>query len=45
VGAAVVDEIAGDLAGSRWLLIGLVAVAVVTVVGHLVAILASDRLR
>jgi phosphatidylglycerophosphate synthase len=43
--AAVADEIAGELAGSRALLVGLLAVAVVTVIGHLVAILASDRLR
>jgi phosphatidylglycerophosphate synthase len=43
--AAIVDEIAGDLAGSRALVIALVAVAAITAAGHLVAILASDRLR
>jgi hypothetical protein len=37
--------VAGDLAGSRALLLALVPVAAVTAVGHLVAILASDRLR
>jgi phosphatidylglycerophosphate synthase len=45
LGAAVVDAVAGDLAGSRALLLALVPVAAVTAVGHLVAILASDRLR
>jgi phosphatidylglycerophosphate synthase len=45
LGAAVVDVIAGDHTGSRGLLVLLVAVGVVTVTGHLVAILASDRLR
>jgi hypothetical protein len=43
--AAVVDAIAGDHAGSRGLLVVLVAAGVITVAGHLVAILASDRLR
>jgi phosphatidylglycerophosphate synthase len=43
--AAIVDAIAGDLVGSRVLVIALVVVAAVTAVGHLVAILASDRLR
>jgi phosphatidylglycerophosphate synthase len=43
--AAVVDAVAGDYAGSRALLLVLVPVAAVTAVGHLVAILASDRLR
>jgi phosphatidylglycerophosphate synthase len=45
LGAAVVDAVAGDLAGSRALLLVLLPVAAVTAVGHLVAILASDRLR
>jgi phosphatidylglycerophosphate synthase len=45
LGAAVVDAAAGDLAGSRALVLVLVPVAVVTVAGHLVAILASSRLR
>jgi hypothetical protein len=43
--AAVVDAVAGDHAGSRGLLVLLVAAGVVTAAGHLVAILASDRLR
>ena len=43
--AAVVDAIAGDLTGTRALLIVLVPVALVTVTGHLVAILASKRLE
>ena len=43
--AAVVDAIAGDLAGSRALVVALIGVAAVTAVGHLVAILASQRLR
>jgi len=43
--AAVVDAIAGDLAGSRGLLLVLVAAAFVAVVGNLISILASDRLR
>ena len=43
--AAIVDAIAGDLVGSRVLLVALVPVAAVTAVGHLVAILASSRLR
>jgi phosphatidylglycerophosphate synthase len=45
LGAAVVDELAGDLAGSRGLLLVLLPVAALTAAGHLVAILASDRLR
>jgi phosphatidylglycerophosphate synthase len=43
--AAVGDAAAGDRTGSRALLIGLLPVGVVTLVGHLVAILSSDRLR
>jgi phosphatidylglycerophosphate synthase len=43
--AAIVDAIAGDLAGSRALVIALIAVAALTAAGHLVAVLASDRLR
>jgi hypothetical protein len=43
--AAVVDAAAGDHAGSRGLLVALVCAGVLTAVGHLVAILASDRLR
>jgi phosphatidylglycerophosphate synthase len=43
--AAVVDEIAGTLDATRALLVGLVAAGVITVVGHLVGILSSQRLR
>ncbi|HWT23766.1 MAG TPA: CDP-alcohol phosphatidyltransferase family protein [Solirubrobacteraceae bacterium] len=43
--AAVADEAAGDLAGTRVLVAALVAAGAVTAAGHLVAILASDRLR
>ena len=43
--AAIVDAAAGDEAGSRALVVALVAVAAVTAAGRLVAILASDRLR
>lgn len=43
--AALVDLASGDLVGTRTLLVVLVPVAVVTLLGHLAAILASDRLR
>jgi phosphatidylglycerophosphate synthase len=43
--AAIVDAAAGDETGSRALVIALAAVAALTAAGHLVAILASDRLR
>ena len=43
--AAIVDSIAGDLIGTRVLLAALLPVAAITAVGHLVAILASSRLR
>jgi hypothetical protein len=43
--AAIADAAAGDEKGSRVLLIALLPVGAVTLVGHLVAILASDRLR
>jgi phosphatidylglycerophosphate synthase len=43
--AAVVDSVRGDLDGSRALVLGLVAVGVVTALGHLAAILASKRLQ
>ncbi len=43
--AAVVDAIAGDLVGTRVLLVALLPVAAVTATGHLLAILASSRLR
>jgi phosphatidylglycerophosphate synthase len=43
--AAIVDAAAGDLAGTRVLVVALVPIAAITAAGHLVAILASDRLR
>jgi hypothetical protein len=43
--AAVVDAVAGDLAGSRALVLVLLPVGALTAVGHLVGILTSDRLR
>jgi phosphatidylglycerophosphate synthase len=43
--AAIADTALGDLAGSRALVVALVPVAAVTAAGHLVAILASSRLR
>jgi phosphatidylglycerophosphate synthase len=43
--AAIVDQATGDLAGTRVLVAALVPVAGVTALGHLVAILASQRLR
>jgi phosphatidylglycerophosphate synthase len=43
--AAVVDAIAGDLAGTRTLLVALLPVAALTAAGHLLAIVNSSRLR
>jgi phosphatidylglycerophosphate synthase len=43
--AAVADAFAGGLEGSRVLLVALVAAAGVAAAGHLLAVLASDRLR
>jgi phosphatidylglycerophosphate synthase len=43
--AAVVDAATDDLVGSRWLLLALVVAALVAVAGHLLAVLASDRLE
>jgi phosphatidylglycerophosphate synthase len=43
--AAIADAAVGDEKGSRVLLIALLPVGFVTLAGHLVAILASDRLR
>lgn len=43
--AAVVDAFLGDLAATRGLLAALVLLALVTVVGHLLAILSSRKLR
>jgi hypothetical protein len=42
--AAVLDAWFDGLA-TQWLLIGLVAAAAITVVGHLVSVLSSSRLR
>jgi phosphatidylglycerophosphate synthase len=42
--AALVDAAAGDLVGTRILLVALLAAAAVTAIGHLVVILTSDRL-
>jgi phosphatidylglycerophosphate synthase len=43
--AAIVDVAAGDFLGTRVLLVALIPVAAITAAGHLLAILASDRLR
>jgi hypothetical protein len=43
--AAIVDAAAGEEIGSRVLVIALVAMTAITAAGHLVAILASSRLR
>jgi phosphatidylglycerophosphate synthase len=43
--AAVVDELRGDLGATRVLLVALIAVGVITAIGHLAAILTSQRLR
>jgi hypothetical protein len=43
--AAVADTFTGDLGATRVLLVAVAAAAAVTVVGHLVAILSSDRLK
>src|SRR3954452_1838206 len=43
--AAIVDALAGDLVGTRVLVVALVPVAAITAAGHLVAILSSSRLR
>jgi hypothetical protein len=45
LGAALIDAVRGDLEGTQTLLIALVAVGVITGVGHLIAILASKRLQ
>jgi hypothetical protein len=37
--------VAGDLVGSRTLVVTLVVVGAITAAGHLLAVLASDRLR
>jgi phosphatidylglycerophosphate synthase len=43
--AAMVDQLAGNLDGTRTLLLVLIPIALVTAAGHLLAILTSDRLR
>jgi predicted exporter len=43
--AAIVDQAAGDLTGTRTLLVVLVPVAALTALGHLAGVLSSDRLR
>src|SRR4051794_23668333 len=43
--AAIVDALADGLPGTRALVIALVPIAAITAVGHLIAILASSRLR
>ncbi|HET8971193.1 MAG TPA: CDP-alcohol phosphatidyltransferase family protein [Candidatus Nanopelagicales bacterium] len=43
--AAVVDLVAGDLAGTRVLLAVIVPLALLSVIGHFVAIVASNRVR
>jgi hypothetical protein len=43
--AAIVDAAAADHTGSRALVVALIPLAAVTAAGHLLAILASDRLR
>jgi phosphatidylglycerophosphate synthase len=45
VAAAVVDDVTDNLTGTHVLLILLTGAAVVAVVGHLIAVLASERLR
>ncbi len=43
--AGVIDAIVGGLAGTRLLLVLLLPAALITVVGHLLAVLSSNRLR
>lgn len=43
--AAIVDAARGDLGGSRFLVVALVVITAITAAGHLLAILASERLR
>jgi phosphatidylglycerophosphate synthase len=43
--AALVDALAGDLAGSRVLVVALIPVAALTAAGHLLAVVTSSRLR
>ena len=45
LGAAIVDEIDGSLVGTETLVVALVVVGAITALGHLAAILASQRLR
>ena len=43
--AAIADQVAGDLTGTRTLLVVLLPVAALTALGHLAGVLSSDRLR
>jgi phosphatidylglycerophosphate synthase len=43
--AAIADAAGSDQVGSRVLVVALIPVAAITAIGHLVAVLASDRLR
>jgi phosphatidylglycerophosphate synthase len=43
--AAIIDAAGADGLATRWLLVGLVVAAGITVVGHLAAVLTSSRLR
>ena len=43
--AALIDQLSGGLAGSRALVIALLVAAAITAAGHLIAVVASDRLR
>ena len=45
LGAAIVDAVAGDLAGTRGLVLLLLPLAAITAGGHLVGVLSSNRLR
>jgi phosphatidylglycerophosphate synthase len=45
LGAAVSDAVAGDLRGSRVLVVGFAVAAGIAATGHLFALLASDRLK
>lgn len=45
VAVAIVDHIRGDLVGTRWLVVALVAVGVIVAIGHAVMIVVSGRLR
>jgi hypothetical protein len=44
-GAAVIDELDGDLTADRVLILALIASGLITWVGHLASILTSQRLK